>query len=110
MNLPSLPEFEVSKEVDFDFESNKVFFVLMCGVDDVVCSMSGILKVEEFEVSPSLDPQMAVDRDFKFLQVEDTALDVVESDVDIVPGQKLKLTEHQRRDLNEYLKEEMVMV
>lgn len=107
--LPCLPEFEIG-DVDFDFETNKVFFDLVSGCVSLTCFMSGILKVEEFEVSTDSNPQNSVDRDFKYLQVAGGYFEVDRSDIDIVSGQKLKLTERQEAQLNEYLKEEMVMV
>lgn len=107
--LPSLPEFEIG-DVDFDFKTNKVFFDLVLGCLSVTCFMSGILKVEEFEVSADSNPQNSVDRDFKYLQVAGGYFEVDRTDIDIASGQKLKLTEHQEAKLNEYLKDEMVMV
>ena len=72
----------------------------------------GFLKVEEFEVSVDSNlPQNSVDRDFKYLQVAFGGyFEVDRTDIDIASGQKLKLTEHQEAKLNEYLKDEMVMV
>lgn len=109
--LPSLPKFKVNQGVEFCFDKKKVYFVLDYGVVSVVCFMSAGCVVATYDVMPENgDPQNSVDIDFKYLKVGETEVSIDQSDIDLVNGQKIELTEKQIFELNEYLKEEMIKV
>ena len=73
--------------------------------------MSADVKIEEFEINVDGNVQNNVDRDFRYLVVSDTSVVVDQADIDIciVKGQTIGLTEKQRNDLNEILKDNMVL-
>ena len=111
--LPSLPVYVIGSDVEGSFgkASNDAFFVLRNGVNDVVCVMKAKEVIEKFDVCPQgKSPDGSVDRDFKYLQVVENIVSVDQSDIDLVSGQKIELTETQFNKLNEYLKDKMVMV
>ena len=103
--LPVFVEFEIDDIWDFS-RIDKVCFTMVHGVDSIECDVSAVRKVEAFEVSNDIDPQKSLDRDFEYLQVESDA--VVEVELEHV--QKIKLTEKQLLELNEYLKQEMKII
>ena len=106
-----LPMFNID-EVDFCFNKKQVYFTLVLGVSTLTCYMSTDAKVEEFEINIDGNVQNNVDRDFKYLVVSDSSVIVDQADVEIciVKGQTIGLTEKQRDDLNEILKEKMELV
>ena len=101
-----LPEFKI-EDVDFCFDKKQVYFTLVVGNSVVTCYMSAEEKIESFEVNIDSNPQNNIDRDFRYLVVSDTSVVVDQADIDIciVKGQTIGLTEKQRDDLNEILKE-----
>ena len=105
-----LPMFDID-EVDFCFDKNEVYFTLALGVSTLTCYMSADVKIEEFEINVDGNAQNNVDRDFRYLVVSDTGVVIDQADVEIciVKGQTIGLTEKQRDDLNEILKENMVL-
>ena len=106
-----LPMFHID-EVDFCFDKKEVYFTLAFGVSTLACYMSAEVKVEEFEINVDGNVQNNIDRDFRYLVVSDTSVVVDQADIDIciVKGQTIGLTEKQRNDLNEILKEKMELV
>lgn len=111
VNLPSLYKYDVSSEVESCFDKNEVYFVLNYGVLSVVCWMKAECITEQFEVnSTDNDPQNSFDRDFKYLKVGETEVNIDCSDIDLVSGQQIELTENQIQKLNEYLKDNMILV
>ena len=106
-----LPEFKI-EDVDFCFDKKEVYFTLALGVSTLTCYMSADVKIESFEVNIDPNPQNNIDRDFRYLVVSDTSVVVDQADIDIciVKGQTIGLTEKQRDDLNEILKEKMELV
>lgn len=109
--LPSLPEFEIHKNIEFSLEKKKVYFALTLGCLDVVCTISSELKTEKFDVCPQgVSSEHCQECDFQFLEVGKTAVSVDQTDIEIMTGQKLVLTEKQIQELNEILKGEMVIV
>ena len=106
-----LPMFDID-EVDFCFDKKEVYFTLAFGVSTLTCYMSADVKVEEFEINIDGNVQNNVDREFRYLVVSDTSVVVDQADIDIciVKGQTIGLTEKQRNDLNEILKEKMELV
>lgn len=107
--LPCLPEFELQSDIEIDLHGGEVNFTLSYGAVSVDCCMDGLVKTEDFEVAVDSDPQNNLDHPFKFLVVSNTAVEVMRTDINLVDGQKIRLTEKQMAKLNEYLKEEMVM-
>lgn len=107
MNYP-LPVFEGFKVDDiWDFQrAEKICFTLINGVNSIECEIKAKRIVESFDVPVNSDPQNNVDRDFEYLQVDCETEVLVELDC----VQKIKLTEKQAYDLNEYLKDEMKMI
>ena len=106
-----LPMFFI-EDVDFCFDKKEVYFTLALGVSTLTCYMSADVKIESFEVNIDPNPQNNIDRDFRYLVVSDTSVVVDQADIDIciVTGQTIGLTEKQRNDLNEILKEKMELV
>ena len=108
--LPSLPEFEIQSDIEIDLHGCDVSFTLSYGAVSVDCCMDGVVKTEDFEVAIDSNPQNNLERPFEFLVVSNTPVEVLRTDIDLVDGQRIKLTEKQMAQLNEYLKEEMVMI
>lgn len=108
-NLPSLPKFKIGDDVDYNFDSNEVYFLLELGVDTVVCKMKGEKIVEPFECHTGGDVENGREIDFKYFKVSDTEVFIDQSDIDIESNQKIELTDSQIYDLNEKLKNEMVV-
>ena len=108
--LPCLPEFELDSDIEIDLHGGEVNFTLSYGAVSVDCCMDGVIRTEDFDVAVDSDPQNSLERPFEFLVVSNTAVEVMRTDIDLVDGQRIKLTEKQMAKLNEYLKEEMVMV
>lgn len=108
--LPCLPEFELQSDIEIDLHGGEVNFTLSYGAVSVDCCMDGVVKTEDFDVAVDSDPQNNLDRPFYFLVVSNTPVEVLRTDIDLVDGQRIKLTEKQMAKLNEYLKEEMVRV
>lgn len=108
--LPSLPEFELQSDIEIDLHGCDVSFTLSYGAVSIDCCMDGVVKTEDFDVAVDSNPQNNLERPFEFLVVSNTAVEVLRTDIDLVDGQRIKLTEKQIAKLNEYLKEEMVMV
>lgn len=108
--LPCLPEFELQSDIEIDLHGSEVNFTLIYGAVSVDCCMDGVIKTEDFDVEIDSDPQNSLERPFEFLVVSNTAVEVLRTDINLVDGQKIRLTEKQMAKLNEYLKEEMVMV
>lgn len=104
--LPSLPEFEVT-EVEQCFDLNQATFVLKHGVLQVLGYVSASVKVESFDCVANGDVENSIECDFKYLVVGDVPFDFDQTDIDLKEGQQLKLTEAQRNDLNEILKDMM---
>ena len=104
--LPIFAEFEIEECIANFNGKNTVYFTLTCGVDYIECSVEATQKVEEFEVCNDIDVQNTHDRDFEYLQVD--ADEVVGVELEHV--QKIKLTEKQLEELNEYLKQQMKMI
>ena len=106
-----LPMFDID-EVDFCFDKKEVYFTLALGVSTLTCYMSADVKVQEFEINVDGNVHNNIDRDFRYLVASDTSVVVDQSDIDIciVKGQTIGLTEKQRSDLNEILKEKMELV
>lgn len=106
-----LPMFFID-DVDFCFDKKEVYFTLALGSSTLTCYMSADVKIEEFEINVDGNVQNNVDRDFRYLVVSDTSVVVDQADIDIciVKGQTIGLTEKQRNDLNEILKEKMELV
>ena len=106
-----LPQFKI-KDVDFCFDKKEVYFTLVVGSSTVICYMSALEKFNQFEVNIDSNPQNNIDKDFRYLVVEDTSVIIDQCDIDIciIKGQTIGLTEKQRDSLNERLKEEMEMV
>lgn len=106
-----LPMFHID-EVDFCFDKKQVYFTLALGVSTLTCYMSAEEKVEEFEINVDGNVQNNIDRDFRYLVVSDTSVVVDQADLEICikEGQTIGLTEKQRDDLNEILKEKMELV
>lgn len=107
--LPSLPKFEIDPNIEDCFDRKEVYFVLGCGVLKVVCSMKAECVVDTYSVNVDENPQNDIDRDFKYLKVGETAVSIDCSDIDLVGGQQIELTETQIQKLNEILKENMVL-
>lgn len=107
--LPSLPEFELKSDIEIDLHGGEVNFTLSYGAVSVDCCMDGVVETEDFDVAIDSDPQNNLERPFEFLVVSNTAVEVMRTDINLVDGQKIRLTEKQMAQLNEYLKEEMVM-
>ena len=105
-----LPMFFID-EVEFCFDKKEVYFTLALGVSTLTCYMSAEVKIEEFEVNVDGNVQNNTDRDFKYLVVSNSSVIVDQADVEIciVKGQTIGLTEKQRDDLNEILKDNMVL-
>ena len=108
--LPSLPEFELQSDIEIDLHGGEVNFTLSYGAVSVDCCMDGVVKTEDFDVEVDSNPQNSLERPFEFLVVSNTPVEVLRTDIDLVDGQRIKLTEKQMAQLNKYLKEEMVMV
>lgn len=108
--LPCLPEFELQSDIEIDLHGCDVSFTLSYGAVSVDCCMDGVVKVENFDVPVDGDPQNNLEKPFEFLVVSNTAVEVMRTDINLVDGQKIRLAEKQIAQLNEYLKEEMVMV
>lgn len=108
--LPSLPEFELNSEIDIDLHGGEVSFTLFYGAVSIDCCMDGVVKTENFDVAVDSNPQNIVERPHNYLVVSNTPVEVLRTDIDLVDGQRIKLTEKQMSKLNEYLKDEMVMV
>ena len=108
--LPCLPEFELDSDIEIDLHGGEVNFTLSYGAVSVDCFMDGVVKTEVFTVGVNMDRQMDVDKDFNYLVVSNTPVEVLRTDIDLVDGQRIKLTEKQMAKLNEYLKDEMLMV
>ena len=106
-----LPMFFID-DVDFCFDKNEVYFTLALGVSTLTCYMSADVKVEEFEINVDGNVQNNIDRDFRYLVVSDTSVVVDQADLEICikEGQTIGLTEKQRDDLNEILKDKMELV
>lgn len=107
--LPCLPEFELQSDIEIDLHGGEASFTLAYGAVSVDCCMNGVVKIENFDFSFDGDTQNNLDRPFEFLVVSNTPVEVLRTDIDLVDGQRIKLTEKQMAKLNEYLKEEMVM-
>lgn len=108
--LPCLPEFELQSDIEIDLHGCDVSFTLSYGAVSVDCCMDGVVKTEDFDVDVDSDQQNNLERPFKFLVVSNTAVEIMRTDIDLVDGQKIRLNEKQMAKLNEYLKEEKVMV
>lgn len=108
--LPCLPEFELQSDIEIDLHGCDVSFTLSYGAVSVDCCMDGVVKAEVFTVGVNMDRQMDIDKDFNYLVVSNTPVEVLRTDIDLVDGQRIKLTEKQMAKLNEYLKDEMVVV
>ncbi|MEG1232291.1 MAG: hypothetical protein RSE18_00520 [Acinetobacter sp.] len=108
--LPCLPEFELQSDIEIDLHGCDVSFTLSYGAVSVDCCMDGMVKIENFDVAVDSNPQNNLERPFEFLVVSNTPVEVLRTDIDLVGGQRIKLTEKQMVKLREYLKDEMVMV
>lgn len=109
--LPCLPIYKVQSDVEFCFEKKEVYFVLSHGCNDVVGAIKCKEVVKKFDVLPeSGNPEHARECYFKFLQLTENVVTIDGSNIDLVAGQKIELTETQYNELNEYLKEEMELV
>lgn len=108
--LPSIPEFELDSDIEIDLHGGEVSFTLSCGVLSVDCCMDGLVKAEGFDVSVDDNPQNNLEHQHNYLEVLNTPVEVLRTDIDLADGQRIKLTEKQMSKLNEYLKDEMVMV
>lgn len=108
--LPSLPEFELQSDIEIDLHGCDVSFTLSYGAVSVDCCMDGVVKTEDFDVAVDSNPQNNLERPFEFLVVSNTPVEVLRTDIDLVDDQRIKLTEKQMAKLNEYLKDEMVVV
>lgn len=115
--LPCLPVYKIKcnkiEDIDIDYElkSNNVFFDLEHGSNIICCSMRGEVEVKAFDVcEQGQSYEDSVERDFKFLQLNENIVNVEQSDIDLITGQKIELTEKQYCELNEYLKEKMEMM
>lgn len=108
--LPCLPEFDIQSDIEIDLHGGEVSFTLTYGFISVDCCMDGVVNTENFDVPVDGNPQNNLDRPFEFLVVSNTPVEVLRTDIDLVDGQRIKLTEAQLAKLNEYLKNEMVMV
>lgn len=102
-----LSGFEVSDDIEMSFENNEVYLVLVRGDEQVVCNVKGKLVIENCDVCFDGNPQNSVDRDFKYLQVDDTEIEIDQSDIEI--DGKFELNEIQIDDLNKKLKDNMIL-
>lgn len=107
--LPCLSEFELQSDIEIDLHGCDVSFTLSYGAVSVDCCMDGAIKTEDFDVVVDSNPQNNLERPFEFLVVSNTPVGVLRTDIDLVDGQRIKLTEKQMAKLNEYLKDEMVV-
>lgn len=103
-----LSGFKVSDDIEMSFENNEVYLVLVRGDEQVVCNVKGKLVIENCDVCFDGNPQNSVDRDFKYLQVSDSKLEIDQSDIDLVG--KVELNQFQVRELNKKLKDNMILV
>lgn len=111
MTYLQLPEEFKIDDVDHCFESNRAFFTLVSGCSCITCYANADLVIDKYEVKVSEDIQQNKDMDFKYLVVNGAVI-IDQSDIEIcaIQGQTIGLTEKQRNDLNEILKEKMEVV
>ena len=100
--------FKVSDDIEMSFENNEIYFVLVRGDEQVVCNVKGKLVVENCDVCFDGNPQNSVDRDFKYLQVSDSKLEIDQSDIDL--NGEVELNQFQIDELNKKLKDNMILV
>lgn len=103
-----LSGFKVSDDIEMSFENNEVYLVLVRGDEQVVCNAKGKLVIENCDVCFDGNPQNSVDRDFKYLQVSDSKLEIDQSDIEI--DGRVELNQFQIDGLNKKLKDNMVLV
>ena len=114
--LPSLPAYKVhcvkleDIEVDYSLNNENVFFTLVNGCNNICCAMQGKVNTEVFDVVEKGNYENSKECNFKFLQLTSNVVRVDQSDIDLITGQKIELTEKQYCELNEYLKEKMELV
>lgn len=102
-----LSGFKVSDDIEMSFENNEVYLVLVRGDEQVVCNVKGELVVENCDVCFDGNPQNSVDRDFKYLQVGDSKLEIDQSDIDL--NGVVELNQFQIDELNKKLKDNMIL-
>lgn len=107
--LVSLPKCKINEDIDVDYENNSVCFALEYGTDSALCHIKAEIISEEFDVHQGGNFEDCRSIEFKYAHVSDTPVSVDQSDFDILEGQKIELTESQIADLNEKLKNEMVI-
>lgn len=99
---PCFPLFELAENIEVD--ANMVRFTLNYGCVEIDCEMLANELTDSTWVNKTNDPQNDVEMDYTKLEVDDrTSVTVLRSDVELVNGQKIILTDQQVEKLNQQL-------
>ena len=100
---PCFPIFELVAE-SIEVEADMVRFTLQYGAVGIDCEAQADELTDSTCVNKTNDPQNDVDVDYTKLEIDqNTPISVLRHDVNLVDGQKIKLTEQQVEKLNQQL-------
>lgn len=100
---PCFPMFQVEAE-SIKAGTDKVSFTLKYGCVEIDCECQANELSDSTWFNKTNDPQNDVEVDYTKLEVDqNTEINVIRHDVNLVEGQKLQLTERQIHELNQQL-------
>lgn len=102
---PCFPDFWVKNDsVEVEVESDIVRFTLQYGCVEIDCEAQADGVADSVYMEQQFKPEHGRDMDYTKLQVDqNTEINVIRHDVNLIEGQKLKLTKSQDQELNQQL-------
>lgn len=100
---PCFPVFQIKAE-SIEVDADMVRFTLQYGCVEIDCEAQADELTDSTWFNKTNDPQNDVEVDYTRLEVDqNTEINVIRHDVNLVDGQKLQLTERQIQELNQQL-------
>ena len=100
---PCFPIFQIKAE-SIEVDADMVRFTLQYGCVGIDCECQANELTDSTWFNKTNDPQNDVEVDYTKLEVDqNTEINVIRHDVNLVEGQKLQLTERQIHELNQQL-------